>query len=176
MDTSTTTAQQVTDPTPKPTPPANGEQGQPRNADGVRLPDDHPLVKAYNAEKAANQALKEKARRYDELEESQKSEAEKAAERLAKAEREVEQIPAKVAHELRAHLVELHKISDEDAELFLTANDPTTLRKQVARLVAQAPAKPVGYVPTMGTADPSKVQVSAYELGREAAEARYSKK
>lgn len=78
------------------------------------------------------------AKRLTELEEAQKSEAEKAADRIAKAEAEVSSVPAKVADGLRSHLVTLHEIDAEDAELFLTATDPDLLLKQVDRLLGQS--------------------------------------
>jgi hypothetical protein len=82
-------------------------------------------------------ALKAKADQFDQLEESKKSENEKFVEKLTKAEAEVAQIPARVAEQLRGHLVALHEINGDDAELFLTANDPELLLKQVQRLVGR---------------------------------------
>lgn len=107
-------------------------QQQPESQD---LPSDHPLVKTLAAQKAAIKELKSKASRLDELEESQKSEAEKAADRISKAEAEAASVPAKVSDALKAHLVALHNIDADDAELFLTATDPEVLLKQVTRLV-----------------------------------------
>jgi predicted phage tail protein len=78
------------------------------------------------------------AQRLAELEDAQKSESEKAADRIAKAEAEVASVPTKVADALREHLVALHEIDEDDAELFLTATDPALLLKQVSRLVGQA--------------------------------------
>lgn len=78
------------------------------------------------------------AKRLAELEDSQKSDAEKAADRIAKAEAEVASVPAKVTEALKTHLVELHGIDDEDAELFLTAQEPDLLLKQVTRLLLQS--------------------------------------
>lgn len=61
--------------------------------DATRLPDDHPLVKAYAAERAKNRELKakadenaEKARKYDEHEAANQSELEKMTARAEKAE------------------------------------------------------------------------------------------
>ena len=71
------------------------------------------------------------------IKESQKTTEQKAADRLAAADAEVAKIPAKVSEALRVHLVALHKIPAEDAELFLTATDPEVLLKQVERLVAR---------------------------------------
>lgn len=78
------------------------------------------------------------AKRLSELEEAQKSETEKAADRIAKAEAEANTVPAKVAASLREHLVTLHEFDPEDAELFLTAVEPDLLLKQVTRLLGQS--------------------------------------
>ena len=71
------------------------------------------------------------------IKESQKTDVQKTADRLATADAEVATIPAKVSEALREHLVALHKIPAEDAELFLTASDPAVLLKQVERLMAR---------------------------------------
>ncbi|MEU5668957.1 hypothetical protein ABZ749_01040 [Micromonospora sp. NPDC047753] len=81
--------------------------------------------------------LKAKAGRLDEIEQANKSEIEKANDRVTKAEAEAAKVPSLVAGQLREHLVKLHGISDEDAELFLTASDPELLLKQVDRLVGR---------------------------------------
>jgi hypothetical protein len=75
------------------------------------------------------------------IKESQKTDVQKTADRLATADAEVAKIPAKVSEALREHLVALHKIPAEDAELFLTASDPAVLLKQVERLVARGAEK-----------------------------------
>jgi len=99
--------------------------------------------------------LKAKAGRLDEIEQANKSEAEKATERVAKAEAEVAKVPALVAEQLRGHLVKLHKINDEDAALFLTAADPELLLKQADRLVERgSPGRRPNHVPREG-ANPS---------------------
>lgn len=81
------------------------------------------------------------AKKLAEMEESQKTQAEKDADRIAKAEAEVASVPAKVSEALKSHLVELHGIDTEDAELFLTANEPELLIKQVTRLLLQSESK-----------------------------------
>lgn len=96
--------------------------------------------KAREQEKRAKENA-DAAKRLAEIEDSQKSEAEKAADRIAKAEAEVASVPTKVADDLRAHLVDLHKIDGEDAELFLTATEPELLLKQVTRLLARSDEK-----------------------------------
>jgi len=107
--------------------------------------------KAREQEKRAKENA-EAAKRLAELEESQKSETEKAADRIAKAEAEVASVPSKVSEALRSHLVALHEIDDEDAELFLTASDPELLLKQVTRLLGQSDKrkKNGNHVPTEG--------------------------
>lgn len=93
--------------------------------------------KAREQEKRAKENA-DAAKRLREIEDAQKSEAEKAADRIAKADAEVAAVPAKVAEALRAHLVELHKIDKDDADLFLTGTEPELLLKQVTRLLGQA--------------------------------------
>lgn len=123
-----------------------------RTTTAAELPADHPLVKTLAMQKAEIKDLKGKAARLSEIEEAQKSEAEKTADRIAKAEAEAATVPAKVADALKAHLVALHEISEEDAELFLTASDPEVLLKQVTRLVGQTTKrKNTNRVPTEGT-------------------------
>lgn len=118
------------------------------------LPADHPLVKTLSAQKATIKELKAKVARFDEFEESTKSEAEKAADRISKAEAEAASVPAKVADALRAHLVALHGIDAEDAELFLTAAEPDLLLKQVDRLVGQSDKRQKrNHVPREGTSE-----------------------
>jgi hypothetical protein len=93
--------------------------------------------KAREQEKRAKDNA-DAAKRLAEIEDAQKSESEKVAERLAKADAEVATVPAKVADALREHLVALHEIDKDDAELFLTATEPELLLKQVTRLVGQS--------------------------------------
>lgn len=83
------------------------------------------------------------------IKESQKTEAEKAAERLA--ELETENLKTK-AELIRLRVASKHGISAEDAELFLTGTDEDSLTKQAERLAAMEPAKkPRGsYVPSEG--------------------------
>lgn len=131
------------------------------------LPEDHPLVKTLAAQKAEIKDLKGKAARLSEIEEAQKSDAEKFADRIAKAEAEVSTVPAKVADALKSHLVELHEISQEDADLFLTATDPEVLLKQVTRLVGQTgKRKNTNKVPGEG-ATPSAAQTDEAAFARE---------
>jgi hypothetical protein len=118
--------------------------------DTLQLPDDHPLVKTLAAQKAAIRELKSKASRLDEIEEAQKSEAEKVADRLAKADAEVAGIPSKVCEALRAHLIKIHEIDQEDAELFLTATEPDLLLKQADRLIGQSGKRNRNIVPREG--------------------------
>ncbi len=106
--------------------------------------------KAREQEKRAKENA-EAAKRLSELEDAQKPETEKAADRIAKAEAEVASVPAKVAEALREHLVALHEIDKDDAKLFLPANDPELLLKQVTRLIGQSDKrKKPNHVPREG--------------------------
>lgn len=75
--------------------------------------------------------LKSKAAQFDQLQEATKTEAQKAAERLAKLE---ERAAAAELSALRSKIQARHSISDDDAELFLTGTDEATLTKQAKRL------------------------------------------
>lgn len=71
--------------------------------------------------------------------------------KYATAEAEVASVPAKVAEALKTHLVALHKISDEDSELFLTGTDPELLLKQIDGLIAKSgKRRNSNYVPGEG--------------------------
>jgi hypothetical protein len=127
------------------------EVEQPKTA-AAEFPADHPLVKTLALQKAEIKDLKGKAARLSEIEEASKSEAEKTADRIAKAEAEAASVPAKVADALKAYLVAQNEISEEDSELFLTATDPEVLIKQVTRLIGQTgKRKNTNRVPGEGT-------------------------
>lgn len=78
--------------------------------------------------------LKAKAEQFDAAQQASKTEAEKAADRLKALEQELN---ATKAAAMRARIQARHGISDEDAELFLTATDEQTLTKQAERLAAR---------------------------------------
>ena len=71
------------------------------------------------------------------IKEAQLSESDKVQARISKAEAEAAAVPARVAEALKAHLIGLHSIDSEDAELFLTATEPELLLKQVGRLTGR---------------------------------------
>ncbi len=76
----------------------------------------------------------EAAKRLQEIEDAQKSEAEKAAERMAQLEKDAATARSEA---LRLKVAIKHGISDEDADLFLTGSDEETLTKQAERLAAR---------------------------------------
>ncbi len=141
-----------------------GQQHTIPEVDFEQYPADHPLVRTLAAQKSQlkdYKDLKAKASRLDEIEEAQKSESEKVAERLAKADTEVAGIPLRVCEALKVHLVTIHEIAPEDAELFLTATDPETLLKQVDRLVGQSGKRKnivprEGRTPNQSLVDPTR--------------------
>lgn len=112
---------------------------------------DEPLgeggIKALNVERDARKEaerqlkemqdelneLKPAAERLKEIEDQQKSDLDKANERIA----ELEAKDAKSSVEaLRWRIAAKHGISDEDAEVFLTGSDEDSITKQAERLVA----------------------------------------
>lgn len=112
--------------------------------------------------------LKAKAARFDEIEQANKSELEKANDRAAKAEADLAALPAKSAEVLRTALVSLGVVSKED-EVLLTASEPDALLAQVKRLSERAgDAKKQGNrVPSEGTnpaAKPDTDRAFAREL------------
>lgn len=112
-----------------------GDHGKPnRDPLYADLPDDHPLVRRHEALKAENKVLKPKAKLVDDAEEAKKTDAE----RIAGLQAQVDAQPKAVAAALREHLVELHGIDKDDAELFLTGDTPELLLKQVTRLLDQS--------------------------------------
>src|SRR5690606_16660079 len=79
--------------------------------------------------------LKAKAAKLDEIEEANKSEAEKVAERLAKAERAAAEAEARA---LRREIALEHKLSKDDAALLDAVSDEDAMRRLAARLAEQA--------------------------------------
>lgn len=119
------------------------------NGDGeapMNLPDDHPLVKTLAAQKEQIRALKERTQRLDQIEESQKTEAEKAAERLSEAERRASEAEARA---LRREVALDHKLTADDAALLDTITDEDAMRALASRL-ATASDGPSNYVPREG--------------------------
>lgn len=108
-------------------------------------------VQRERAKYADYKDVKTKAAEYDKLAEANKSEIEKANDRVTKAEAEVAKVPTLVADALRTHLIARHEIDKDDAELFLTASEPELLLKQVDRLLAQgAPQRKTNHVTREG--------------------------
>lgn len=124
---------------PKPAPPAvNDGKNTGQDAIPTVLPEDHPLVRALAAQKDEIRALKDKARRLDEIEDAQKSEAERAAENLARVKADAESARAEL---MRYRVAAQHGIVDtEDIELFLTGGTEEKLQQQAKALAARIAA------------------------------------
>jgi hypothetical protein len=74
------------------------------------------------------ETYKEKAGKYDQLEQD----------KATAAEAKVGDLPAEIAKTLRGHFVELYEIPAETVELYLTATDPELLIRQVNGLIERA--------------------------------------
>lgn len=98
------------------------------------LPDDHPLVTAYTRIRDENATLKPKAKLVDDAEEAKKTDAQKIADLQGKLDAQ----PQAVATALREHLVELHEIDANDADLFLTGTTPELVLKQTKALLEKS--------------------------------------
>lgn len=112
--------------------------------------EDKPLgengEKALRAERT-RAAAAEKERdalkaRLDKLEAANMSELERAQKQAEEAKAEVEKIPSVVASHLRDYLTELHDISPENRELYLTSDDPATLLKQAVGIASRTSTNP----------------------------------
>lgn len=110
-------------------------------------PVDKPLgengEKALRAErdraKELEKQLNAATTKLTELERANETVIEKAMREAQEAKVQIEQVPQKVADQLRDHLVKIHGISEEHRDLYLTSNDPETLLKQAAGLVERTP-------------------------------------
>lgn len=101
----------------------------------AHLPADHPLVTALERQKAENKALRERAARLDEIEEAQKTEAERAADRLREAEQRTADLSARA---VRLELALEHRLSKDDAALLDGVTDPDALQRLAQRLAVKA--------------------------------------
>lgn len=132
----------ITPEAPATQPEESAEQGNP--ADETSLGD--AGKKALDRMKVERNEAKQQAAdlkaRLDKLEAANMSELERAQKERDEAKAEAEKVPALVADHLRDHLSEIHKISDEQRELYLTSSDPSVLLKQAMGLVERAPAGP----------------------------------
>lgn len=132
MTTESTTAES-TEQQPAEQPQKGGEQ-QPN--EGAKTFDADYVAKLrqeaakYRTEAKTNA---EAAKRLAEIEDAQKSEAQKAADRIAELEKQTAEAQRDA---LRFKVASKFGISDEDADLFLTASDEETLNKQAERLAA----------------------------------------
>lgn len=106
-------------------------------------PADKPLgtdgEKALRSERAARRAAEKAASEYkaklEEIEKANLSEVERAKREAQEARAELERARNETT---RARIQAKHGISDEDAELFLTAADEATLTRQAERLAEHA--------------------------------------
>lgn len=124
-------------PNPTPEPVEDGAEQKPREGGEAKTFDEAYVKKLrdeaakYRTEAKANA---DAAKRLAEIEEAQKSEAEKVADRLAQAEKAAEDARREA---LRFKIAAKFQVSDEDADLFLTGSDEETLTKQAERLAAR---------------------------------------
>jgi hypothetical protein len=115
----------------EPKPAESEKQGEPAKDDETLR---EPGKKALEAERErANKAERERNElraRLDAIETANMSELEKAQKQAREAQAKVDQLPQMVSDQLRGYLQGIHDISDEDAALYLTSNDPGTLLRQ----------------------------------------------
>lgn len=130
-------------------PPAPPAQGPPKPTESPKVEEIDWKAEARKWEQRAKEN-KSAADRLTELEEANKSEIEKAADKAAAAEKAAAEAKAEA---LRWKIAAKHGISDDDADLLLTGSDEETLTKQAQRLTEKvAERKKQGnHVPREGT-------------------------
>lgn len=137
-DTGTDNTAAATEPT------KDAEQGNPAEADEATLGD--AGKKALDRMKAERNEAKQEAAalkaRLDKLEAANMTELERAQKEAQEAKAELEKMPALVAEHLRNHLTEIHGISEENRDLYLTSNDPATLLKQAVGIASRTSTSP----------------------------------
>lgn len=132
---------------PEPAEPQEGRREQPTVYDAEYVARLRREAARYRTEAKANA---EAARRLAEIEEAQKVEAEKVAERLAKAERAVAEAEARA---LRRETALEYRLSAEDALLLDAVVDEEAMRalaKRLAQGKADTAARDGAYVPSEG--------------------------
>lgn len=118
--------------TDAPEQPQEGTEGEPDTFDADYVAKLRKEAAKYRTEAKANA---EAAQRLAEIEEANKTEQEKLAEKLAELEQEATSARAEA---LRFKIASKFGVSDEDADLFLTGTDEETLTKQAERLAARS--------------------------------------
>lgn len=102
-------------------------------------------------------------RRLSEIEDAQKSEADKAAERLAEAERKAAEAEARV---LRREVALEHKLKPEDAALLDAVTDEEAMRALALRLAGGGEDKPKNHAPREGANPrPGEDELAAFARG-----------
>lgn len=124
--------QQATEPDAPEEQPQEGGEPEPDTFDAEYVAKLRKEAAKYRTEAKANA---EAAQKLAEIEEANKSEQQKQAERLAELEQEAAQARAEA---LRFKIASKFGVSDEDADLFLTGTDEETLTKQAERLAARS--------------------------------------
>lgn len=120
---------------PTPAQPATGDPQEPTEPTQPKPTETVDYWKQRSRENETKaKANADAAKRLAEIEESQKTEAQKTADRLAAAEKDAANARSEA---LRLRIASRFQIGDEDADLFLTGDDEATLTKQAERLTAR---------------------------------------
>lgn len=127
---------------------------------------------ALKAAERERDAVKAKAQKWDEAEEAQKTELERAREEAAKALADAETARTEA---LRYRIANKHGVSEEDAETFLTASDEEGLERQAARLaeIAAARRETERHTPDPSQGPRPPTAEDPWEAGKARARARF---
>lgn len=139
---------------PVPTPPPATPPATPEPTD--QLPPDHPLVRAYQAQKNELKDLRPYKQRVAEIEDSQRTEAQRAAHAAAEAQRERDEARAEA---LRYQVAAKHGVGEDYFDL-LGSGDEETLNGRGERLSALIAARQENEL--------LKAQIAALQQGKPA--------
>lgn len=124
------------------TPESTGKQGDPAADKPLGENGEKALRAERDRAKDLEKQLNAATAKLTEIERANETAIEKAQREAQEAKSEVEKLPALVAGHLRTYLGDLHGISDENRDLYLTSNDPATLLKQAAGLAERTTTAP----------------------------------
>lgn len=110
----------------------------------TQLPDDHPLVKAYAAQKDEIKALRGRSEKLAEIEDANKTEIQRATEAATAAEQRAAEAEARA---LRREVALEVGLSKDDAAYLDALTDEDAMRALAGRLAAAADLKQESQVP-----------------------------
>lgn len=128
--------------------PTEGEDAQQETPDEQRQ-----AFTQADVDRIVRDRVKREREKFADYDDLKQAAGEKATleEKLTAANEAVDGLPSKVSDSLREHLVALHDVDEETADLFLTASEPERLLKQMSALLKQRRPQRSNHVPNEGS-------------------------